>query len=96
MNYRTLTDNKQVAELINAVKDLKPVEQQDYKGSMEYLQADSASYAALIAKYGVGQEPPKDWRIPEIPGEFVAFSAFITGLIFVFALVYGLCKSHKK
>lgn len=92
MNYRTLTDNKQATELINAVKDLKLVKQQDYKGSMEYLQADNASYAALISKYGAGQEPPKAY----LPVDLSGYVAFTFGILILLILIKKLCQSSAK
>lgn len=92
MNYRTLTDNKQATELINAVKDLKPVKQQDYKGSMEYLRADNASYCALIAKYGAGQEPPE----ADLPVDLSGYVAFMFGVLLLLILIKKLCQSSAK
>lgn len=89
---RTLTNNPQAAELIAAVKDLKPVEHRDYAGCMEYWQADSASYAALIAKYGAGQEPPKAEQALDLSG----YVAFMAGILLLLLLIKKLCQSSAK
>ena len=92
MNYRTLTDNPQATELINAVRDLKPVSKQDYKGSMEYLQADNASYAALIAKYGVGQPTPaQDSGLDLSP-----YVVFMFGVLILSLIIKGFCTTNRR
>lgn len=89
---RTLTDNPQAAELIAAVKDLKPVKQQDYKGCVEYPQADNASYCALIAKYGAGQEPPPINQTLDLS----PYVAFMFGVLLVLLIIKGFCRTNKK
>jgi len=88
---RTLTNNPQAAELIQAVKSLKPVKQHDFKGSMEYLQADNASYAELIAKYGPGQEPPQTEQTRDLQG----CVAFMFGVLLLLLLIKRLRDSSK-
>lgn len=94
MNYRTLTNNPQATELIQAVRELRPVKQPDnYAASLEYLQADNASYCQLIAKYGPGQESPSsDWQMPNLS----PYVAFTFGVLLLLILIKKLCQSSAK
>jgi len=93
VNYRTLTDNPQATELIQAVRELRPAKQVDnYAASLEYLQADNASYCQLIAKYGPGQEPPPINQMMDLS----PYVAFMIGILLVLLIIKGFCKTTKK
>jgi len=89
INLRTLTDNPQAAELIAAVRDLKPQESKlNLQASLDVIAADNASYAAIV----------QPWTIPEQaqPLDLSPYAAFMAGILLLLLLIQGLCKSRKK
>jgi len=89
INYRTLTDNPQAKELIQAVKDLKPAEPKlNLQASLQAIAVDNASYAAIA----------QPWTMPEQaqPIDLSPYVAFMIGILLMLLIIKGFCRTNKK